>query len=354
MIAARMLDEGLPAKQIAQILQVNAQTVRLWRRIIERHGIEALQARIHAGPQPRLSDEQKQQFLELLGDPPIHHNLGGASWTTASMAALIQQQFQVAYHPNHVGQMMHDLGYTLQRPDRLARERNQQKIDQWREQTWVQIAGNVRQTRGTVVFIDEVGFSMSPCLKAMWAPRGHTPIVLHRNRWYKKVSAIGALSVSANHQVQLHVDWYPGENVNQGRVVLFLERLLARVAGPITVVWDNLSSHKGKAVRALLKKHRRLTVTYLPAYAPELNPIEIVWSTTKYHRMANHAIADLDELHQEAMRLCIAVGADEHLLLNCVRHTGLGVALGLPPADRPRINVGRTAVARLMGQSLSA
>ncbi len=58
-------------------------------------------------------------------------------------------------------------------------------------------------------------------------------------------------------------------------------------------------------------------VHHLPPYAPDLNPVEPLWSMTKYHRMANHTTDDPDELRAEAERHVEAVGAEQHLLAAC-------------------------------------
>ena len=52
----------------------------------------------------------------------------------------------------------------------------------------------------------------------------------------------------------------------------------ARVPGPAVLVWDNLPTHVGRAMRQLIAARACLTVLQLPAYAPELNPVEGIWS----------------------------------------------------------------------------
>ena len=80
-------------------------------------------------------------------------------------------------------------------------------------------------------------------------------------------------------------------------------------------------------MREVVADHPRLTLHYLPPYAPDLNAAEGVWSLTKYHRMANHAIDDLDALHAEARRHLEDVGRDRALLASCFRGAGLAVSL---------------------------
>jgi len=192
---------------------------------------------------------------------------------------------------------------------------------------WSDTASSVPGAPG-LVFVDEAGYSMIPTLRKQWAPRGHTPIVKHRNRWFRKVSVIGALSISADRdELELAIHFHPGQHIDQQKIVAFLSALVERHGRPLDIVWDNLSSHSGKHVRQFLEEHPQVQLHRLPPYAPELNPIEGVWSLTKYHRMANHQIDDLDTLHHHAQNALADVAAQPHLLRSCIQHAGLADAL---------------------------
>jgi transposase len=332
--AARLSDQGIEPSIIAAGLQVDDQTVRRWLRLYRGGGEEALKAKLHPGPDPRLTEEQKQQLLEYIQCPPSEYGLGGHLWTAGRMAELIRQRFQVRYHPGHIGQMMHDLDYTQQLPQKRARERNEEKIEQWRTQHWPQIVQRARQSHARIAFVDESGFLMNPLRKKVWAPKGQTPELRHRTRHHEKVSVIGALVAGSGPQeVELLTQWHPGANVNQSRVVEFLEKLLAEQPGAMIVVWDNLAAHRGQAVKDFLREHPQLWLEALPGYAPDLNPIEQVWCMSKYHRLANHTIADVEALHQAAQRATDEVARQKDLLLSCIRHAGLANAL-YPPEDQ--------------------
>ena len=120
---------------------------------------------------------------------------------------------------------------------------------------------------------DEVGFMMSPCVKRTWAPRGKTPVVPYRNPRHKKVSVIGAVAPhAATGEVGLVCDFHPDSYVRGEQAAAFLHRVLAEYPrGPVDVVWDNLQAHKSPIVREVLADHPRLTLHYLPPYAPDLN-----------------------------------------------------------------------------------
>lgn len=179
-----------------------------------------------------------------------------------------------------------------------------------------------------IVLVDEAGFSMVPCLKRAWGPVAQTPVVRHRNRWHRKVSVIGALAIEPDASMRLLCDWHPDQHVRQPEVIAFLGKLLKQLPRrPITLIWDKLQAHRGKAVRAFVEDHPRLSMHFLPSYAPDLNPVERVWAMSKYHGMANHGIAQLDELCTEARRQVARVANEPRLLRACVEHAGLSDAV---------------------------
>ena len=118
-----MFEQGqLSAATIAIVLNVHPQTVRAWKREYRDGGLKALAARPHPGPPCRLSLEQKQQLLAMLSGSPKAHGYDTPIWTTQLVARLIQERFDVRYHHDHVGTIMHQLGYSYQKPAKQPRE----------------------------------------------------------------------------------------------------------------------------------------------------------------------------------------------------------------------------------------
>lgn len=131
----------------------------------------------------------------------------------------------------------------------------------------------------------------------------------------KKVSVIGAVSVSP---VARRIGWYfatlPDGYFAAETVVEFLRDLLGHLRGKVVVVWDGGGNHKGPAVREFLRRNRRLTLERLPPYAPELNPVEAVWSWLKYGRLANFVPDGVAELDDEVIDRLLDLEADPGLL----------------------------------------
>ena len=124
-------------------------------------------------------------------------------------------------------------------------------------------------------------------MRRTWAPRGKTPVLPSWGRHRDKVSVIAALSVAPTLR-RLGLYWLADSKnyVTAETVVKFLRALLKHLRGRVIVVWDGGSNHKGPLIRAFCARHPRLHLERLPAYAPDHNPVEFVWSHLKYARHA--------------------------------------------------------------------
>jgi transposase len=134
---------------------------------------------------------------------------------------------------------------------------------------------------------------MAPLVRRTWAPRGQTPILLHRGRWHKKVSAIAALTVPTRRKrVGLYFSLLSDANFTAGRVVQFLRHLRLQLQKPLIIVCDRSMTHRAKIVNKFLKRNRTIHREFLPPYAPDINPVEMIWGYLKGNPLANFAPTD--------------------------------------------------------------
>ena len=165
------------------------------------------------------------------------------------------------------------------------------------------------------MLIDESGLFLNPLVRRTWAPRGQTPVIPGDGGRRKKVSVIGAVSVSpAAKHLGLYFATLPDGYFTAGAVVGFLRDLLKHLRGKVVVVWDGGGNHKGPLIRDFLRRNRRLTLERLPAYAPDLNPVEAVWSWLKYGQLANYVPDGVPELDDEVVDRLIELKFDPGLL----------------------------------------
>lgn len=131
------LKEGQGHRQIAEALGVTRRTVRHWNTLYRRGGEEGLKM-AGVGHRPsRLSAEQLQRLREMLLEGAVAHGFDTDLWTCPRVARLIKAHFDVHYHEDHVWKILHHkLGFSPQKPDERARERDEGAIRQWREERW--------------------------------------------------------------------------------------------------------------------------------------------------------------------------------------------------------------------------
>jgi transposase len=120
----------------------------------------------------------------------------------------------------------------------------------------------------------------------------------------------------------MHEDAY----VDGQKTAEFLKSLLREWDGPMTVVWDRGSMHKGPHVRQVLEDNPRLRIEQLPAYCPDLNPVEGIWGWMKYSRLANFCPQDLQHLTSAVANALVETAENPTLLDQFTRHAGLTTA----------------------------
>ena len=182
--------------------------------------------------------------------------------------------------------------------------------------------------KATIAFLDESGLMLQPLVRRTWAPVGQTPILVHSARRNRRVSAIGAFTISPNaRRLNARVALHPNKTICSAEVIAFLRRLLRSVRGPIIVVWDRSNTHRSKETKAFIASQPRLHVEHLPAYAPDLNPQEQIWGHSKHNGLANYCPNDTDELHDTAAKTFADIASNQKLLRRLFKHTHLPMRL---------------------------
>jgi transposase len=181
---------------------------------------------------------------------------------------------------------------------------------------------NAARLGAHIVFADESGFLLIPTVVRTWAPQGETPIHRHRQGRRDKVSVISGISISPKrHRLGLYYLLF-FENIGQQEVCAFLRALLRHLCGPVIVLLDNSSTHKGEPLQKLLARHPRLRIEHFPPYAPELNPDEGVWALTK-RELANSCPKDVEELIEDVIHSIDGIRTSPEKLCGCILQSDL-------------------------------
>jgi transposase len=323
--ALELLNEGKRQVDIATFLGVNRNSIYRWR-CQAAQGTDRLAAKPHPHRPAALTTAQLQMLEELLAQGAAAHGWHNHLWTTDRVATLIERHFKIRYHHDHVGRFLRNrLGWSVQKPRRRARERNEEAILRWQSEEFPRIAREAQNRDAHLVFLDESGFFLTPTVRRTWAPRGQTPVL---DAWDRRdrISAISSISVSPkNRRLNLHFDLLEDNTNVQGEdIVAYLRHLKVHLGGPMTILWDGSRVHDRSAlVRAYLAEHPEIITERLPAYAPEVNPDELVWAWTKYGRLGNLAAQHTDWLRDYIITELTYVREHPDLMASFIEKTNL-------------------------------
>ncbi len=128
--------QGRSSGELASILQSPRSKVSEWLARYETHGVEGLLEGQRCGRPPQLSNSQRQPLRDILDSGPVAYGLDTGIWTSPRIAWVIEQEFGVHYHPGHVRKLLHELGFSMQRPRRVLAKAHPRLQDRWHRQTY--------------------------------------------------------------------------------------------------------------------------------------------------------------------------------------------------------------------------
>ncbi|MFC1735154.1 IS630 family transposase [Candidatus Hydrogenedentota bacterium] len=192
--AIELLEQGYQPVDVASMLGVDRRSVRRWKAAYRENGQEGINRKPAPGRPCKLGEKARQELERRLLKGAKAAGFPTDLWTCPRVARLISARFGVTYHVDHIGRLLRSLGWSPQRPQRRAAERNEEAIQGWIKEQWPRIKKTSR-LRAWLVFLDESGMLMAPHVRRSWAPRGQTPIMYQRTRAHQKVSVIADLGL---------------------------------------------------------------------------------------------------------------------------------------------------------------
>ena len=140
-----MLQQGIGVCEVARRVGVWPGSVVRWRDAYRRAGQEGLRAKRHPGAKPKLAPQDRPELAELLLKGPLARGYPTDLWTLQRVAQMIEKHFGVRYHPSSVWRLLRGMGWTSQKPERRARERDEEAIARWRKEDWPRIKKSLPQ-----------------------------------------------------------------------------------------------------------------------------------------------------------------------------------------------------------------
>ena len=137
--AWKLLREGVAPVDVARRLGVDRRSVRRWRAEGERRGRPGLTARPTPGRPSRLTERMRAALVDCLLAGAQACGFPTELWTCRRVGQVIHRRFKVRYHVNHVSRLLRGLGFSPQKPEAVARERDEAMIRGWVRETWTAV-----------------------------------------------------------------------------------------------------------------------------------------------------------------------------------------------------------------------
>jgi transposase len=297
LMAVERVREGERASSVISSYGFNRTTIYKWLAVASRSGkgVNALRSRPSTGrPRTLTPRQEKQVFAWVNGKDPRQYGLDFGLWTRAMIASLIEQKFAVKLGLTAVGELLGKLGLTPQKPLERAYQRNPEAIEKWKRETFPSIARAAKTVGGEVYFWDESGFRADAVHGKTWGKKGETPVIARPGQ-RQSISAASAV----NSKGAFWYSTYQG-GLNAPLFVKLLKQMMRNRSKPVHLVVDGLPAHKTKLAKEYVASTEgRLTLHFLPGYAPELNPDELVWSHVKRTGVARTPLRKGEKLSQK-------------------------------------------------------
>jgi transposase len=297
--AVAAVESGRSQAEVAALFGVGLRSVSRWVNTFHRNGNRGLKA----GKRGRRSGEQKaltpRQEARLkravVGKYPDQVALPGLVWTRGQVGDLISRWFSITLSRVTVGKYLRSWGLSPQKPIRVAYEKNPEAVQEWLDERYPAIVERAKRERAVILWLDQTGLRSDASVGTTWAPVGQTPVVPKTGKRFG-VNAMCAIS----NKGELYFTVFEG-GFNAGVFITYLDRLVRHLDRKIHLIVDGHPSHRAIAVKNwLAERAEQIEMHFLPGYAPELNPVELLNGDLKHHVASRTNPGNSAELAAEA------------------------------------------------------
>jgi transposase len=280
--AVAAVKAGFTQAAVSTMLGVSPKTVWRWVNAFDRKGDRALKTGKRGrrpGEQKALDARQEARVRRaVLGKYPDQVALPGLVWTRPQVRQLVRNWFGIGLSLVTVGKYLRSWGLSPQQPIRRAYEQNPEAVARWLDVEYPAIEAQARKDKAVILWLDQTGLRSDAPVGKGWAPVGKTPVVGKTGKRFS-VNVMAAIS----NKGELYFTCFTGSFT--GPVFLaWLDRLVRHLDRKIHLIVDGHPVHRRVTVRDwLAQRGEKIEMHFLPGYAPELNPVELLNSDIKRH-----------------------------------------------------------------------
>lgn len=264
----------------------------------------------------KLTPAQERQVFRWVNDKrPDQYGFDFGLWTRQIVQELLLSRFGASLSLASIGGLLARLGLSAQKPLRRAYQRDPDAIEKWKTETFPAIVSEAKTSKAEILFWDESGFRADAVHGETWAIKGQTPVVARPGQ-RQSISAASAVSAKGAIWFAAYKGGLTGE-----LFVELLEQMMYRCKKPVRLVVDGLPAHKKAVVKDYVAGMAgKLTLHFLPGYAPDLNPDEFVWSHAKRTGVARSPLRTGENLRCRVDDQLQAIADDPALVRSFFRH----------------------------------
>lgn len=279
-------------------------------------GLKVLRSTKGTGRPRKLTAAQEGKvFRWINGKNPMQYGFDFGLWTRQIVQELVLQRFEVDLSLASIGALLARLGLTAQKPLQRAYQRDPEAVALWQRETFPGIARLASQQGADIFFWDESGFRADTVHGKTWGARGETPVV-NRPGQRQSISAASAVNSKGAFWFATYKGGLTGD-----LFVELLKKMMHRRKKAVHMVVDGLPAHKNAVVKRYIEStNGKLTFHFLPGYAPDLNPDELVWSHTKRTGVSRRPLRKGESLEEKVKEQLQAVGDNPQLVRSFFRH----------------------------------
>ena len=292
--AVLMSDAGFSLNELSITFGVCRQTAATWLKDWEAGGASALLDKPRSGCPRKLSKDIEQDVIDLIKESPRSLN---------TVLAQLSEKWRIALSCSTLKRLCKQAKLCWKRVRKSLRAKRDPDLFAQSQHQLAALTEQAKQQQIDLVYFDESGFTLEPCIPYAWQPVGETIEVPCAKS--KRINVLGFMNKKGAFQ-----SWVFEQSITSAVVVACIDNFAESLKRPTSLVIDNAPTHTSHEFKDNIDRWRQLGLTIVPIapYSPELNLIEILWRKIKYEWMPFSAYNSFLSLKQNLFDILSNIG----------------------------------------------